>query len=146
MCACLLTLAFAANYKWFNHNLLMTLLSVQLEDGSSIMVSPSPHARPNQWEDRFLSKSCDFILRLPPDAHPNTYPPLLMSVTWTFPNTYTSCSVWNKGNVLQVLRRRPSWESEKVSWDDMRKEKEQGVIKKKNNKRNLPNVFWQKIQ
>lgn len=73
------------------------LLLVQLEKVSTIITPASPRAHLNQREDQFLSKSYDLTLSLLPDTLPNTYPPLSMSITRIFPNTYTSWEeMWNR--------------------------------------------------
>lgn len=73
------------------------LLSVQLENVSTIITPASPRTHLNQREDQFLSKSYDLTLSLLPDTLPNTYPPLSMSITRIFPNTYTSWEeMWNR--------------------------------------------------
>lgn len=98
------------------------LLSVQLEKVLTIITPASPRAHLNQREDQFLSKSYDLTRSLLPDTLPNTYPPLSVSITRIFPNTYTSWEeMWNRcsanGGVegAQIRRDRPRREKSEAN-------------------------------
>lgn len=95
------------------------LLSVQLEKVSTIITPASPRAPLNQREDQFLSKSYDLTLSLLPDTLPNTYPPLSMSITRIFPNTYTSWEeMWNRCSANGGVEGGGD-----MRWDRQRREK-----------------------